>query len=243
MVVHVAFRPEWVDLNSLSSSAKPAFVQIELLEGACIEYLAGEAEHMDSNGLLCLAQLADHLGLTSLLDTAAEHLILLPWHSNMSLLTTLLKLSVYTTNTDKRKMLLHHPRRGACTELQVLAVLENMGIPRADCASALELQRLQPAELQGLIAALVDSEEDPGPLLRAAAKQQLVPEALRAAPDWTKNVRFVHNIMMPDSALGCKNCFELPQCKLKLRVYHKREKGKAVSAPAAYAQFIPCCLG
>ena len=181
MVVHVAFKPEWVDLNSLSSSAKLAFVQIESLEGACIEYLAGEAEHMDSNRLLCLAQLADHLGLTSLLDTAdAEHLILLPWHSKMLLLTTLMKLSVYTTNTDKRKMLLHHPRRGAGTELQVLAVLKNMGIPRADCASALELQRLQPAELQGLIAALLDSEEDPGPLLRAAAKQQLVPEALRA---------------------------------------------------------------
>lgn len=174
MVVHVAFKPEWVDLNSLSSSAKLAFVQIESLEGACIEYLAGEAEHMDSNRLLCLAQLADHLGLTSLLDTAAEHLILLPWHSNMLLLTTLMKLSVYTTNTDK------HPRRGACAELQVLAVLKNMGIPRADCASALELQRLQPAELQGLIAALLDSEEDPGPLLCAAAKQQLVPEALRA---------------------------------------------------------------
>lgn len=72
-------------------------------------------------------------------------------------------MSVYTTNTLKRKTLLHHPQRGAYTELQVLAVLENIGIPRNECGSALELEALQPAELRVLIAALVDSEEDPGP--------------------------------------------------------------------------------
>ena len=75
-----------------------------------------------------------------------------------------------------------------------------MGIPRADCAPFLDLQRLQPAELQALFAVLVESEEDPGPLLRTAAKLQLAPEALRTSPDWTKKVRIVHNIMLPAPA-------------------------------------------
>lgn len=61
-------------------------------------------------------------------------------------------------------MLLHHPSRGVCTELQVLAVLEEMGIARADCASAIEVNKLQPAELQGLFALLVNSKEAPGQL-------------------------------------------------------------------------------
>lgn len=105
-------------------------------------------------------------------------------------------------------------------------MLEDISIPRADCASALELQRLQPAELHGLIAAFVDSEEDPGPLLRAAAKQQLVPERLRAAPDWTKNVWIVHNIMVPSH----KQSFQLADSKLKLHVImKKRLTGKATS--------------
>ena len=107
------------------------------METTCIEYLGGQAEHVEADGLLCLAQLADHLGLSSLLETAAEHLIMLPWHKNMQLLSSLMKLSVYATDTDKRNTLLHHPKRGAFTELQVLAVLEDLSIARADCASAL----------------------------------------------------------------------------------------------------------
>lgn len=193
-------------------------MQFVPLETTCVTFLSGQAQHMDAEGLCCLAQLADHLGLSCLLDTAAERLIQMPWHKNMPLLSHLLKLSVYMADTDKRTKLLHHPKRGACTELQVLAVLESISIPRADCASALELQKLQPAELHGLIAALVDSEEDPGPLLRAAAKQQLVPESLRAAPDWSKNVRIVHNIMVPPD----KQSFELPESKLTLRVLQRK---------------------
>lgn len=202
-------------------------MQFEPLETTCMTFLSSQAQHMEAEGLCCLAQLADHLGLSCLLDTAAEWLIQMPWHKNMSLLSDLLKLSVYMADTDKRTKLLHHPKRGACTELQVLAVLENISIPRADCASTLELQRLQPAELHGLIAALVDSEEGPGPLLRAAAKQQLVPETLWAPPDWTKNVRIVHNITVVPPH---KQSFQLPESKLTLHVImKKRLSGKAAS--------------
>ncbi|KAL3151452.1 hypothetical protein ABBQ38_012458 [Trebouxia sp. C0009 RCD-2024] len=193
------------------------------LENTCVEYLSDQARHMKADGLLCLAQLADHLGLSSLLDTAADHLITLPWHENMPSLCSLLHLSPYTKNNDKGIRLLHHPRRGAHTELQVLAVLENLRIPRADCASAVELQQLQPAELQTLLAELVESEEDPGPLLRAAVKQQLVHVVRRPPPDSTKNVRIMHNIMLPnpdpwgppDAGI---QCYAIPESKFKLQV-------------------------
>lgn len=107
-----------------------------------------------------------------------------------------------------------------------------MSIPRADCASSLDLRRLQPAELQALFAALVDSEEDPGLLLRAAAKQLLVPEALRTAPDWTKRVRIVHNIMLPDPGAEFPvQHIELPMCVLELRLRRFMTQGKAVCEP------------
>ena len=166
--------------------------------------------------------------ISQFLDTAAELLIALPWHKNMLRLSSLLKLPVYLTNMYKRTKLLHHPNRGAVTELQVLAVLENLGIPRADCASALEVQKLQPAELQGLFAALVDSKKQPGQLLHAAAQQQLVPEVLQTAVDWSKNVRIVHNIMLPDPGSRFLS-IALRECKLKLTVEHRLKEGKVVS--------------
>ena len=201
-----------------------AAMQFEALEATCVDYLCGQAQHMDADALLCLAQLADHLGLSSLLDTAAEHLIALPWFKNMSKVSSLLRFSVYTSDSDRRNRLLHHPTRGTFTELQVLAVLEDIGVARADCASALELHKLQPAELQGLFAALVDSTKAPGQLLLAAAQQQLVPEALRTAVDWTRNVRIVHNIMMPTAGQVCS--YALPECRLPL-IVQRNKNGKA----------------
>lgn len=194
-----------------------------------MEFIDSQAIDLEAEELLSVAELADHLGLSSLLDTTADRLIQLPWHKHMSLLTTLLKLSVYTTDTDKRCNLLHHPQRGTCTELQVLAVLEHMGIPRANCASSLDLKRLQTAELQGLFALLVDSAEDHGPLLRIAGRLQLIPEALRTSPDWTNNTRVVHNIMLPapDSGVSVQH-IALPECQLELRLRVLCEEGRAV---------------
>ena len=118
-----------------------------------------------------------------------------------------------------------------------------MGIPRAECASALELNQMQTAELHSMIAALVDSEEDPGTLLCAAAKEQLVPEALRAAPDWTKSVRILHNIMMPNPGSGSQY-LTLPECKLRLRV-HQFVKGMqrlcAIRMQAQITEQPACC--
>ena len=193
-----------------------------------MEFLTYQAHHMEADELLRLAQLADHLGLPTLLHKAADHLIALPWHKNMLLLSTLLSLSAFSTDTDKRNMLLHHPQRGACTELQVLAVLEDMSIPRANCAPAVEVQRMQPAELQALFALLANSEEDSGPLYRAAAQQLLVPETLRPSTGWTKNVRVLHNIMLPDAG-SKKQYFALPGCNIRLCVKRTSNLGKMSS--------------
>ena len=72
---------------------------------------------------------------------------------------------------------------------------------------------------------LVESEEDPGPLLHAAVKQQLVPEALRTPPDSTKTVHIVHNIMLPDPKTDPRvlskadgQCYAIPESKLTFGV-------------------------
>lgn len=166
-----------------------------------------------------MVHLADNLGLSSLCETAADHLVVLLWHRNMKWLVTLLNLTVYKADTQKRNKLLHHPQRGAYTELQVLAVLEDMGIPTADCASGLELQNLQPAELRALLAILVDCKDD-GSLLRAAVKQELVPEDLRAAPKLTKNVWIVHDmyIRLSDARSDDSATHPFPSCKLHMGI-------------------------
>ena len=83
---------------------------------------------------------------------------------------------------------------------------------------------MQPAELHGLVAALVDSQEDSGPRLGAAAKQQLIPESLRAGPDWTRNIRIPHNNMMPNPVSG-RQYLALPECKFSFLICHGSVKG------------------
>lgn len=183
---------------------------------------------MGSKLLHQLIILADSLGLSSLLDAAAEALIKLPWERIMYQLNSLLQLSFYSSDPQKRNQLLHHPQRGAYTELQVLEVLEGLGISRADCASLLDLQGLQLAELHSLLAVLVDREEDSGPLLRAAVQQQLKPEALRPSPDWTKCIRFT-DIMLPSPESRIQ-WIALPHCRLRLSIQWKNKQGTAVLA-------------
>lgn len=217
----------------LGYQAEIPCVQFETLEAACMGYLSDQAQHMDAAGLLRLAQFADHLGLSPLLDTASAHLIALPWHPIISVLISLLKLPVYASDTGKCSLLLHGPRRGAYTELQVLAVLEGLSTPRAHCTPYIQLQNLQPAELAALITALLNSEEDPGQLLRAAAKQQQVPKALREASGWSKNIRITHKILLP--APGSRDqYYTLPQCKLRLCVGRR-------SIPDGEGQYPLCC--
>lgn len=77
-------------------------------------------------------------------------LIKLPWEKNMGRLNKLLLMSVYKADTAKPNRLLHHPQRGAYTELQLLGLLHAaIYSPESTCASAIDLESLQPNELQG----------------------------------------------------------------------------------------------
>ena len=113
---------------------------------------------MTAHPLSCLAKLADHLGLSSLLASAAEALIKLPWERNIGRLNRLLLRSVYKADTVERNRLLHHPQRGAYTELQVLAFSHaDIDRPWSTCASVIDLESLQPNELHALLGILVDN--------------------------------------------------------------------------------------
>ena len=188
---------------------------------------------MTGDALLCLAKLADHLGLSSLLETAAEALIKLPWEKNMLYLNHLLQVPLYERDTDRRDKLLHHPKRGAYTELQLLELLKAANTPWSNCASAINLESLQPSELHVLLGSFADEkwDSDSEALLRPALKEQLMPEALRSKLNWTKPVRFTHGIMLPKQGTADDNgngqFIILQKCDLNLRITHRHREGIA----------------
>ena len=186
---------------------------------------------MTGDALICLAKLADHLGLSSLLETAAEALIKLPWEGKMSRLKELLQMSLYNRVTDRRDKLLHHPKRGAYTELQLLDLLKAANTPWSDCASAIDLESLQPSELQALLGVFADVKWDSDfeALLRPALKEQMMPEALRSKLNWAKPVRIIHNIMLP-AQRGSNSSVQtipLPKCDLELQITSQHKEGMA----------------
>ncbi len=206
-------------------------MQFVSLETACIDYLCVQAQKMTGDALLCLAKLADHLGLSSLLETAAEALIKLPWEKNMLCLNHLLQMSLYKRDTDRRDKLLHHPKRGAYTELQILELLKAANTPWSDCASAIDLESLQPSELHALLGVFADEkwDSDSEAFFRPALQEQLMPEALRSKLDWTKPVRVTHGIMLPEQwrADNIVQTILLQKCDLKLHISHRHQEGMA----------------
>ncbi len=193
---------------------------------------------MTAHGLSCLAKLADHLGLSSLLAAAAEALIKLPWHKNTGQLNSLVLTSVYKADTAKRYKLLHHPQRGAYTELQILELSHaSIDSPGSTCASAIDLESLQPNELHALLGILVDNPGSSDALLRSALKQYRVPEALRSKLDWSKPVRIINDIVLPEQGEACDTVQKvpLPECDLTLCIMHKLKEGMATPSSCCSA--------
>jgi len=203
-------------------------MQFVSLETACVNYLCVEEQQMRAHALYCLAKLADHLGLSCLLAAAAEALIKLPWEKNMERLKRLLLMSVYKADTAKRMKLLHHPQRGAYTELQLLDLLP-AAIYSAEStyASAIDLESLQPNELQALLGILVDNRGSSDALLRSALKQSQIPEALRPKLDWSQPVRVITDIVLPKQGevRNSMQLIRLPECHLTLRITHTQSEG------------------
>lgn len=141
----------------------------------------------------------------------------------------LLRLSLYKRNTDRRDELLQHPKRGAYTELQILELLQAANTPWSNCASAIDLESLQPSELHVLLGVFADEkwDSDSEALLRPVLKEQLMPAALRTKLDWTKPVRIVHNVMLPEQwrADNISQTLPLQKCDFKLQIEHSHREG------------------
>ena len=86
-------------------------------------------------------ELGDHLGLTALVDSAAEELIQRSWLDHMPQLKQLLQLPYFIQNLERVNKLLHHAKRGAYTELQVLDLLELSELLDDDIAAVLAISR------------------------------------------------------------------------------------------------------
>ncbi len=136
---------------------------------------------MTDKALVCFARLGDHLGLSAIVTAAAKELVKLPWHNNLYRLAVFLQMPVYKHKQEKLIELLHHPQRGAYSELQVLQLLESLSYDDADIAAVVQLDIMQPAELKVLLGILVSVEHSAqGMLLHKAVQQHIRCEDARA---------------------------------------------------------------
>ena len=144
-------------------------MQIEPLEKACSQYLVDKLRYMTTDDAFDVALLADHLGLSHLLEEAVTHLVQVSWWDKNSYYGVLHKLGVvlqmapYKQDASKRSDLLHHPKRGAFTELQVLELLDRMDCHEDDILSTLRMEGLQADELNAMLAAIVNWPKESSP--------------------------------------------------------------------------------
>jgi hypothetical protein len=134
---------------------------------------------MDTEALLSLAQLGDHIGLASICEAAAEAVVQMPWEDQMHELAAVLQMPIYRLDLVKKNKLLHHVKRGAYTELQALDVLEKTKASDDELMTCISLQTLQPEEMQVLLRILTNSDHKPGAFLAKAVQQHTLPACLQ----------------------------------------------------------------
>lgn len=156
---------------------------------------------MTTEAHLCLALLGDHLGISTLEDGAIDALIQEPWVDDMIPVAQILAMPKFQQDTAKVDALLHHPNRGAYTELQVLEFLEMVHMFEDTIASILKMDTMQTSELDTLLGILVNKEHIPDILLGKAVQQYRLPEGSRPGPGRSTRTRILPNIMMPDTGL------------------------------------------
>ena len=148
----------------------------------------------------------------------------------------MLNLPVYKHDSQKLYSFLHHPQRGAYTELQILQVLEDGAAAESVIAcSGLDWDTLQPAELHTILGILSKPERPPGVLLQRAVQQQQVYEPLppslneQVPGNWSP-VHIVRSLMLPEATRPRKN-IRLPyELELQLRLEYSIRHGKQTAA-------------
>ncbi len=168
-----------------------------------------------------VAHLGSHVGLVPIMELAAGCIVKRPREDSMQVLKEVLELPTYFQDKARMNQLLHHSRRGAYTELQVLEVLDSMNIPEAFIADMLKINKMQKEELHALLSILLSSERQHGPLLRQALEQHMLPECLRPSRDPTCNTRFLHNVMLT----GKDQCFPLPESPFSVHILEIEKNG------------------
>jgi len=213
-------------------------LQIEGLEAACIAFLCGKAAQMDTKALLSLAKLGDHIGLASICETAAEAMIQMPWEHQMHELAAVLQMPVYKLDLAKKNELLHHAKRGAYTELQVLELLEETTASDDELMTCISLQTLQPEEMQVLLRILTNSDHKPGAFLAKAVQQHTLPACLQSNVKVATTTRLVDHIMRPELPKWQK-MYDLADTNIKLLVEPKNGKiNHKVCSPKSSACLI-----
>lgn len=161
---------------------------------------------MTAEILLCIVQLGDDLGLSTLS----------PWVDNMIPIEQILGMPKFRQDIASVDRLLHHPNRGAYTELQVLELLEMVHVSDDSIAGILKMDTMQPAELDTLLGILVNTEHIPGMLLVKAVQESRMPKELQPCPFGSACSRILHNIMMPDT--GSEVDIQVPHAKFYLNM-------------------------
>ena len=191
--------------------------QVVCLEATCVAFLGSRVHQMMSKSLLCLFKLGKHLRLHLLVLSAANELVKLPWEQNMQALGCMAK-SLHRMDKERLNKLLHHPERGACSELQVLQLLEGIAMAEKDVAAYLDIDNMQPPELDTLLRILkLTDEQHAGQsvMLRKAVQSQLA-KACKQPSELKGNTRFANNIYMTDVPAGVQPRF--PDTQLDLLV-------------------------
>ena len=193
---------------------------------------------MDTKALLSLAKLGDHLGLASLCEAAAEVMVQMPWEDQIHELATVLQMSVYRLDLAKKNTLLHHAKRGAYTELQVLEVLEKAEASDNELMTCISLHTLQLEEMQVLLGILSNSGHKPGAFLAKAVQQHTLPACLQPNRKAETTTRLVDHIMRPEVTNWQRQC-DLADTNMKLLV--RANNGK-ISVIQALSPLPRACL-
>ena len=212
-------------------------LQFESLESACLHFISQGTHQMTSYALLCAVELGDHLGLTALVDSAAEELIQRSWLDHMPQLKQLLQIPYFTQNLDRVNKLLHHAKRGAYTELQVLELLELSELPEDDIAAVLSISTMQPAEVHTLLGILTNGTHLSAVLLHKAVTQHLKLPASSPGTTMTTGTFVVNTNMLPGPDEAGTMYMALPRSQLRLGVQKKASDGKDLTFAGSVTYF------
>ena len=144
----------------------------------------------------------------------------------MPQLKQLLQLPYFTRNLSRINKLLHHAKRGAYTELQVLELLELCELSEDDIAAVLSIPTMQPAEVHTLLGILTNGTHLPSVLLQKAVTQHLKLPASCPEPAMTTGTFVVNNVMLPSPDKADTTFTALPRSQLKLSLERCASDGK-----------------